>query len=218
MKLIACVLVPVAISLVGCEPPKAAPKAAPVASAEEVRLAKEQAEVEQTRLFEECKTKIADQTAQYKKSIAIKDYWAAAGKIRRCSVILDDTKLKDMVADAEIKSFSRDVVNPKESISNRVRALERLERDYPAYAKKFEKIAVSLRQQATAKKEEDWRANRFQRSLPIGSTQNAVATTGWGYPRDINKTTTASGVREQWVYGDGKYLYFENGILTAIQE
>ena len=42
-----------------------------------------------------------------------------------------------------------------------------------------------------------------------------------GKPRDINRTTTAYGVREQWVYGgvgNRRYYYFENGILTTIQD
>ena len=49
-----------------------------------------------------------------------------------------------------------------------------------------------------------------------------AAQESWGRPNDINKTTTSSGVREQWVYREknykNKYLYFENGILTTIQE
>ncbi|MDO5104473.1 hypothetical protein [Capnocytophaga sp.] len=39
----------------------------------------------------------------------------------------------------------------------------------------------------------------------------------WGKPESINKTTTQYSVSEQWVYGNGNYLYFENGKLTAIQ-
>jgi hypothetical protein len=31
-------------------------------------------------------------------------------------------------------------------------------------------------------------------------------------------TTTAYGIDEQYVYSLKKYLYFENGILTAIQD
>lgn len=38
----------------------------------------------------------------------------------------------------------------------------------------------------------------------------------WGNPIEINKTTGSYGVHEQWVF-DGSYLYFENGILTTIQ-
>ena len=40
----------------------------------------------------------------------------------------------------------------------------------------------------------------------------------WGEPRSINKTTTAYGVHEQWVYYGNRYLYFDDGVLTSIQE
>ncbi len=39
----------------------------------------------------------------------------------------------------------------------------------------------------------------------------------WGYPDDVNRTTGSFGTHEQWVYGGGYYLYFENGRLTVIQ-
>lgn len=39
----------------------------------------------------------------------------------------------------------------------------------------------------------------------------------FGQPKSINKTTTANNKGEQWVY-DNRYLYFDNGSLTAIQE
>lgn len=38
----------------------------------------------------------------------------------------------------------------------------------------------------------------------------------WGAPDEINRTTTAVGIHEQWVYGD-QYLYLDNGVLTTIQ-
>ena len=41
-------------------------------------------------------------------------------------------------------------------------------------------------------------------------------TESWGKPKSVNTTTGSWGVHEQWVYGDS-YLYFENGVLTAIQ-
>lgn len=50
----------------------------------------------------------------------------------------------------------------------------------------------------------------------IGMTQQEVLNSKWGKPNTINKTTTAYGVNEQWVYNNG-YLYFDNGKLTAIQ-
>lgn len=51
----------------------------------------------------------------------------------------------------------------------------------------------------------------------IGMTELEVYGSSWGYPKSINKTTTAAGTREQWVYDFG-YVYLTNGIVTAIQE
>jgi hypothetical protein len=51
----------------------------------------------------------------------------------------------------------------------------------------------------------------------IGMSTEEVRTVGWGRPNSINRTTTAYGVREQWVYGGKNYLYFEDGFLKTIQ-
>lgn len=51
----------------------------------------------------------------------------------------------------------------------------------------------------------------------IGMTQDEVLNSTWGKPNKINKTTSKYGTSEQWVYGGNNYLYFENGILTTIQ-
>lgn len=50
----------------------------------------------------------------------------------------------------------------------------------------------------------------------IGMTPEDVLASQWGKPNRINRTTTAFGIREQWVYNGG-YLYFDNGKLDAIQ-
>lgn len=39
----------------------------------------------------------------------------------------------------------------------------------------------------------------------------------WGEPKTINKSSGSWGVHEQWVYGSNSYLYFQNGILSSIQ-
>lgn len=39
----------------------------------------------------------------------------------------------------------------------------------------------------------------------------------WGNPININRTVIRGLTSEQWVFGWGTYLYFENGVLTAIQ-
>ena len=55
-------------------------------------------------------------------------------------------------------------------------------------------------------------------SPSIGMTADEVRESTWGEPIKINKTTTEYGVDEQWVYDDYKYIYLEDGIVTAIQE
>lgn len=52
----------------------------------------------------------------------------------------------------------------------------------------------------------------------IGMTSNEVLNTYWGKPDKVNRTTTAYGTSEQWVYGISKYVYLENGKVTAIQD
>lgn len=49
----------------------------------------------------------------------------------------------------------------------------------------------------------------------IGMTK-AMCRESWGVPYDINKSIGSWGTHEQWVYGNS-YLYFEENILTAIQ-
>lgn len=39
----------------------------------------------------------------------------------------------------------------------------------------------------------------------------------WGYPLYTNTTIVEGLTMEQWVYGLGNYVYFENGIISAIQ-
>lgn len=52
------------------------------------------------------------------------------------------------------------------------------------------------------------------------SMEEALAS--WGDPSSINKSTYSFGTHEQWVYeGENfknRYLYFEDGVLKAIQE
>lgn len=55
----------------------------------------------------------------------------------------------------------------------------------------------------------------------IGMTADEVRSSTWGSPSEINRTTTQYGVREQWVYhtySKTKYIYLEDGFVTAIQD
>lgn len=51
----------------------------------------------------------------------------------------------------------------------------------------------------------------------IGMTsKQVISSTNWGPPDYVNRTVTAAGVEEQWVYGSSEYLYFTGGKLKAI--
>ena len=52
----------------------------------------------------------------------------------------------------------------------------------------------------------------------IGMTREQAVKTTWGEPEKKNTTTTKYGTHEQWVYAGNRYLYFDNGILTSIQQ
>ncbi|MDM1345731.1 hypothetical protein [Myroides marinus] len=52
-------------------------------------------------------------------------------------------------------------------------------------------------------------------NMRLGMTKE-MCEISWGKPKDINRTITKGNNSEQWVYKDN-YLYFDNGVLTAIQ-
>lgn len=71
--------------------------------------------------------------------------------------------------------------------------------------------------QAQAQADEQAKALARTQGVKIGMTQQQVLDSSWGRPESVNKTTDAYGTSEQWVYGGNNYLYFDNGILTSIQ-
>lgn len=60
--------------------------------------------------------------------------------------------------------------------------------------------------------------DRQKKAPEIGMTAEEVRQSTWGEPQDINKTTYSWGIKEQWCYSGYRYIYFEDGIVTAIQE
>jgi len=57
-----------------------------------------------------------------------------------------------------------------------------------------------------------------RRYLPeIGMTKEQVLRSAWNSPRQMNKTRTAQGTSEVWIYAGPSFLYFdEGGILKVI--
>lgn len=91
---------------------------------------------------------------------------------------------------------------------------------------------AKVKAEAEAKKRAEWNAAQRQKLIDkygedigyrihngeiwIGMTSSQCSES-IGYPQRINRTTSARGTREQWVY-HSRYLYFENGILVTIQD
>jgi hypothetical protein len=90
--------------------------------------------------------------------------------------------------------------------------------DAATYAKAMVQWQLAIDEIVRKEKRTDL-ARRKREGVSIGmSTQDAL-NSSWGKPDKINSTTRASGTSEQWVYrssGSG-YLYFDNGVLTSIQ-
>jgi hypothetical protein len=83
-----------------------------------------------------------------------------------------------------------------------------LEKEYAVYKKEDnDKYSLSSSTQALTP------------STPrVGMTASEMSASTWGIPKDKNRTTTADGVSEQWVYSSNKYVYLDDGIVTAIQD
>lgn len=61
------------------------------------------------------------------------------------------------------------------------------------------------------------RANCARLGVPkLGMTVAQAEQTCWAKPISVNRLSLANGIREQHVYGRGRFLYFENDILVAI--
>ncbi len=56
----------------------------------------------------------------------------------------------------------------------------------------------------------------LERRVLIGMTA-AQAREAWGKPSSINRTESAYGAREQWVYGIGDYVYLRNDVVESVQ-
>jgi hypothetical protein len=59
-----------------------------------------------------------------------------------------------------------------------------------------------------------------EKKVRIGMRRDQVIA-AWGKPYQVNETKGSWGIHEQWVMSDSMYsdyLYFENGILTSMQQ
>jgi hypothetical protein len=56
-----------------------------------------------------------------------------------------------------------------------------------------------------------------KRQVHVGMTAEQVRL-AWGKPEHVNSTVTANRRSEQWVYHSQQYVYFEDDIMTSLQQ
>ncbi len=122
--------------------------------------------------------------------------------------------------DGKFASFMDDKVKEITEFTNWNEYKASLEKDFLPYGDNLEKNVIYFYENyPKSKLDEEFKSSPY---LPdIGMTADDVRNSIWGEPDKINKTTTEYGVSEQWVYkySDGnKYVYLDDGIVTAIQE
>jgi hypothetical protein len=153
----------------------------------------------------DCMENTVAQKAKYDELMAQKDYFVAAAVVRECANVLNSFSLKALLADAEYKQYKLKFNDPKASVDDIEEAAQRIKEIHPEYAKDIDSKLAGFKARA-----------QKRAGVRIGMNAADVRASNWGRPRTINRTVTAAGAREQWVY-EGGYLYFENGIVTAIQ-
>jgi hypothetical protein len=86
-----------------------------------------------------------------------------------------------------------------------------------------EQQAATVREQQEATvREQNRRAAKVEAAIANGEV--VIGMTGeecvraWGWPESVNTTDTARVLHSHWFYSGGQYVYFENGILTSIQQ
>lgn len=102
--------------------------------------------------------------------------------------------------DRNIRSAQAKIAAEKKELENKQRNERANERRKELISKYGEEIGIKV----------------YNGEIFIGMTKQ-MCLDAKGSPQRINTTTSVYGKREQWVYY-GEYLYFENGILTTIQD
>lgn len=83
------------------------------------------------------------------------------------------------------------------------------------YVKAGEMMSIQAAKRADAEAAA-LKKQKKREGVSLGMSQEDAVDSSWGKPRKINRSIGSYGTHEQWVY-DGGYLYFENGVLTSIQ-
>lgn len=101
--------------------------------------------------------------------------------------------------------------------NNATNEVNRIEAEKKAKEEAERKAREKKEAEEKAKKEREEKARKKREGVSLGMSKQDVLDSSWGKPYKINTSTGSWGVHEQWCYEGYNYLYFENGILTSIQ-
>jgi len=163
-----------------------------------------------------------------------KDYTIAVDKIKQCIKKENESAIKQAQESASNKDYATAVADINAELlvdANNQQLLDlsakynnewsvaKAKAEAEAKAKVEAEARAKAKVDATAKANAEANAKAKARTegVRIGMTTQECIDSTWGRPESINRTTTAYGISEQWVYGMTSYLYFDNGILTDIQ-
>lgn len=172
---------------------------------------------------DECNRTLAKRIADFRDHAANGRPFQAVEAIGTCAALTGNASLEAEVNAVHIQALTKAATNKRVSATERMRSLEVLERLYPEAAKSLASTKGPLEKEAAAETAKSdlaqaraTAARKRREGVSIGMSQQDVLDSSWGRPRKVNRTTRSNGVSEQWVY-DGGYLYFDNGVLTTIQ-
>lgn len=166
---------------------------------------------------QDCLSALEAKKTQYATLMKERKFWDASLSLRACADTLAQPDLVKLVGEAEIAFHMADINNPKSPPRERARAMYMLARDHPEVGAKYAAQADKLTAEADRQDQAEERKRKRSKGVTIEMSKEDVLASSWGRPESVNSTTTSRGTREQWVYGGRNYLYFENGVLTAIQ-
>lgn len=172
-----------------------------------------------------CERDRSGQTQKYEGLLQKRQFWEASLAFGNCADLLGDDQLKGKIKDARITHYLVIARDSKATLGARAFAVSQLEAiDASAIQPRESKTFADLKLRA-ARAEQAEAANRLaalkaerrKQGVTIGMSAEEVLQSSWGKPNKVNRTTYATRTKEQWVYGGGNYLYFDDGVLTAIQ-
>jgi hypothetical protein len=147
-------------------------------------------------------------------------YWSAYRTLSPCIDAIKDPAYQALAQAFESQDYIETLKNPKARAKDKAVAYERLSELSPEKAAPFKSKAAGYQKALEAEEKAAARqaaAERRKQGVSIGMTKQDVLASSWGKPERINATHTSRGTREQWVYGSGSYLYFEDDVLTTVQ-